>query len=110
MRIDTAKRIRYAALQGETAARLLPPEFRDEAELSTLVYLDSNEDRFTKSEALFEIFRHIGGPWKLALIFKLLPLSFRDDCYDAIAKRRLSLISKESCPLPSEAQRARILP
>lgn len=110
MRIDVHARIRYAPLQGETAARLLPPELREHASLSTLVYLDAQSRRFTKSEAFFELFRAIGGVWKLALILRIVPLRWRDSAYDAIAKRRRSLFSKESCPLPTEDQKARILP
>lgn len=110
MRIDSAQRIRYAPLQGATAIDLLPLELRQEANLSSLVYLDPNKRRFTKSEAFFEILRNIGGAWKLLLAFRILPLRLRDSVYDAIAKRRRSLIPKKSCPLPSEAQKARILP
>jgi predicted DCC family thiol-disulfide oxidoreductase YuxK len=110
MQIDRAKQIRYAPLQGTTAAERLPPEFRNKEALNTVVYLNPLNQRFAKSEAFFEILRNTGGPWKFLLVFRMLPLGFRDSIYDAIAKRRRSLISKDSCPNPTEDQRSRILP
>ena len=110
MQIDHARRIRYAPLQGATATELLSYEFRKKEALSTVIYLDPENRRFAKSEAFFEILRNTGGCWKLLIVFRVLPLRFRDSIYDAIAKRRHSLISKESCPVPTEDQRSRILP
>ena len=110
MQIDRGKQIRYAPLQGTTAAELLPAELRNLEALSTVIYLNPQNQRFAKSEAFFEILCNTGGPWKLLLVFRILPLGFRDSIYDVIAKRRRSLISKESCPIPTKDQRSRILP
>ena len=102
----------------EHAARSLAPIIRlSRSEIlnrlrseKTFVYLDSNSQIFTKSEAVIEILKSLGGYWKLASIGKILPLSFRNTLYDSVAKRRRELISKESCPIPTEDQRSRILP
>ncbi len=110
MRIDSAKKIRYAPLQGETAKALLPPELRTEENLKTLVYLDPQERLFTKSTAVIEILATVGGFWKTAAAAKILPESLRDSLYDSIARRRRKLIAKESCPLPTEEQKSRNLP
>lgn len=109
MRMDRAKRIRYAPLQGSTASALLPAELRNANALRTIVYLDPNGLRHTKSEAAFEILLTVGGAWKMLLAFRVLPLGFRDSVYDAIAKRRRAFIDKASCPLPTPDQQARIL-
>jgi len=110
MTIDKEKTIRYAPLQGETAARLLPEELRGEENLKTLVYVDLENERHVKSTAVIEILSQVGRLWKLCRIGKILPTGFRDWFYDRVAERRRSLISKESCPLPTPEQQARILP
>ncbi len=110
MAIDKRKTIRYAPLQGETAARLLPQELRQEENLKTLVYLDPQNGRYLKSNAVIEILRQVGGLWKMGKIGKILPTGWRDWFYDRIAERRRSLISKDACPLPTPEQKARLLP
>ncbi len=110
MAIDKRKTIRYAPLQGETAARLLPEELRLEENLKTIVYINPQNSRYLKSNAVIEILCQIGGLWKIVKVGKILPTGLRDWFYDRIAERRRSLISKAACPLPTPDQRARLLP
>ncbi len=110
MAIDDARPIRFAPLQGETAARLLPKDLRLEENLKTIVYLAPYNERYLKSDAVIEILSKVGGFWKACRIGKLLPTGFRDWFYDRIAERRRSLISKASCPIPNADQQARLLP
>ena len=110
MAIDDAKAIRFAPLQGKTAARLLPKDLRLEENLKTIVYLAPDNERYLKSDAVIEILSQVGGFWKACRIGKLIPTDFRDWFYDRIAERRRSLISKASCHIPNADQRARLLP
>ncbi len=110
MSIDKSKTLRYAPLQGTTAVAALPASMRDPSELKTIVYLDREGALFTKSEAVIEILKRVGGFWKTFRIFRILPIGFRDWFYDRVAERRRSLIDKASCPLPTPDQQARILP
>lgn len=110
MSVDRNKTIRYAPLQGETAARLLPEDLRREENLKTIVYVDQDSQRYLKSNAVIEILKQVGGIWQVFGVGKILPTQFRDWFYDRIAEKRRSLISKESCPLPTPEQRARLLP
>ena len=110
MHIDRKRHLRFAPLQGKTAIRLLDESLRSPENLKTLVYLDRAHKAWTKSEATLEILKRIGGLWKIASLAKILPVGFRDWFYDRVAERRRSIIDKANCPLPTEDQRARILP
>ena len=110
MQIDRRRYLRFAPLQGQTATRLLDESLRTPENLKTLVYLDRAQKVWTKSEATLEILKRVGGFWKLASLAKILPVGFRDWFYDRVAERRRSIIDKANCPLPTEDQRARILP
>lgn len=110
MRIDRSRRLRFAPLQGQTALRLLEAELRRPENLKTLVFLDASGRVWTKSAATIAILKRIGGFWKIASLAGILPIGFRDWFYDRVAERRRSLIDKANCPLPTEGQRARILP
>ena len=110
MQIDGKRHLRFAPLQGQTAARLLDESLRTPENLKTLVYLDQGQKVWTKSEATLEILKRVGGFWKIASLAKILPVGFRDWFYDRVAERRRSIIDNANCPLPTEDQRARILP
>ena len=110
MQIDSNRRLRFAPLQGQTATRLLDESLRSPENLKTLVYLDRAQKVWTKSEATLEILKRVGGFWKIASLAKILPVGFRDWFYDRVAERRRSIIDKANCPVPTEDQRARILP
>ena len=110
MQIDSKRRLRFAPLQGQTATRLLDESLRSPENLKTLVYLDRAQKVWTKSEATLEILMRAGGFWKIASLAKILPVGFRDWFYDRVAERRRSIIDKANCPVPTEDQRARILP
>ena len=110
MQIDSMRHLRFAPLQGQTAARLLDESLRTPENLRTQVYLDRARKTWTKSEATLEILKRVGGFWKIALLAKILPVGFRDWFYDRVAERRHSIIHKANCPILSKDQRARILP
>ncbi len=110
MQIDRKRHLRFSPLQGQTATRLLDESLRTPENLKTLVYLDRAQKAWTKSEATLEILKRVGGFWKIASLAKILPVGFRDWFYDRVAERRRSIIDKGNCPLPTDDQRARILP
>ena len=110
MQIDSKRRLRFAPLQGQTATCLLDESLRSPENLKTLVYLDRAQKVWTKSEATLEILMRVGGFWKIASLAKILPVGFRDWFYDRVAERQRSIIDKANCPVPTEDQRARILP
>lgn len=55
-----------------------------------------------KSDAFFYVLKTLGYPWRLLLIFKILPRAINDWLYDRIALNRYRLFGKyDYCRLPS---------
>jgi predicted DCC family thiol-disulfide oxidoreductase YuxK/GNAT superfamily N-acetyltransferase len=107
--------LRFAPLQGATAAALCRRRPEIPADLDTIVYVDRStgvEEVSWRSAALLRICRLLGGPWGvLATIGEWLPRSLADAAYDAFARRRrLFGTPAETCALPPPMERARFLP
>ena len=95
---------RYAPLQGETARRELPARAVD-GELRSVVVLDE-KGIHEKSRAVLRVLHHLGGWYRLGLIFILLPRSLRDLLYDFVARRRYAWFGRrETCRLPDPGER-----
>ena len=64
-----------------------------------------------KSEAVLRVVECLGGGWRLARPLRLVPQALRDTVYDFVAKNRYRWFGKrETCRLPSDAERERFLP
>ncbi len=111
---DRTGLIRYAPLQGQTAKELLPAELRNSSALATVVYTQgegSNQRNLIRSKAIATALCDIGGIWRITswLLF-LIPLPIRESGYKLIAKHRLKIFPKGACALPTQKERARLLP
>jgi predicted DCC family thiol-disulfide oxidoreductase YuxK len=99
----------FAPLQGETASRMLPPLPSDPREWS-LIYLDERGSH-EMSDASLEIYKRIGGAWKLLSYAQIVPRVIRDPVYRVIARTRYQFFGKrEACRMPSATDQARFLP
>ena len=55
-----------------------------------------------KSDAFFCVMKTLGFPWKLVLIFSLIPVGIRNWLYDRVALKRYVLFGKYNyCSLPT---------
>jgi len=115
MREDRSDIFAFAPLQGKTAAAVLP--YNQEEQLSTMRYI-SDEQIFEKSDAVIKIMSHLGGIWKVASVFLVVPKTWRDGLYDFVAERRnndnwisrnLGFKNDEACEILSEADRRKLL-
>ena len=108
LRWDTKGVLRFAPLQGETARRLLPaPQVRD---LDSLVLVDAR-GMHLRSTAALRALEHLGGAWRGAALLRWVPGVVRDAVYGWVARHRYRWFGKkESCRLPSPAERERFLP
>ncbi len=99
----------YAPLQGTTYAAIPLPD--KPTDLGTVVFYDRGV-LLVRSNAVLGALRCIGGVWgPLAAIALILPRSFRDWMYNFVARRRLRWFGgKDSCKIPSRADRSRFLP
>lgn len=107
VRRDTEHLFDFAPLQGTNAKRLLPAEMP--AQLRSVVLWSQGEVN-EKSDAALMILSQLGGLWGALRIFWIFPKWLRDPFYDLIAKNRYRLFGKrETCRLPTPAERARFL-
>lgn len=112
IRKDRSSLLKFAPLQGQTAALELPTHYQKD--LKTLIYLDST-GLYEKSDAVIRI---LSGPiaencvfWKFSILVKIFPLFFRDFIYDQVAQHRHKWLKNgEICELPNSDTARRFLP
>lgn len=106
---DAGRVLRYAPLQGETAASRLPAGDRDN--LATLVYADE-AGLHRRSDAVVRILHRIGGIWRpVSWMLRLIPPLAREAGYRLVAGHRYRIFGKrDTCRLPTAEERGRVLP
>ncbi|MDZ7731643.1 MAG: DCC1-like thiol-disulfide oxidoreductase family protein [Natrialbaceae archaeon] len=105
---DDRRRFRFASLQSDPAAELLA-EADIDRNLSTVVVLEGDQV-YTQSDAAIRIGRHLGGIYRLATIFRVIPTGIRNRLYRAVAERRYRWFGqREECLVPTEDIEARFL-
>jgi predicted DCC family thiol-disulfide oxidoreductase YuxK len=82
--LDKNKRLQYAPLNGVTYKNI----YGNAIATLTSIKFYTNGITFEKSDACLSIFKILGGFYRLAIIFKFLPLFLRDKIYDQIARNR----------------------
>jgi len=111
---DPHARMRFAPLQGETAAALRERHPEIPRALETLVYVESDaagERVFLRSAGLFRVLALLDSPWRHVAKLRWLPRSLCDALYLAFARRRYRLFGEvEACPIPTPEEAARFLP
>jgi predicted DCC family thiol-disulfide oxidoreductase YuxK len=108
-RRDRRHRLRFAPLQGETAARDLPGSDRTDAPPSLVVRDDRGIHR--RSAAVLAAFAGLGWPWRAIGVLRFVPRGLRDAGYEAVARRRRRWFGRrDSCRHPSPEERGSFLP
>jgi predicted DCC family thiol-disulfide oxidoreductase YuxK/GNAT superfamily N-acetyltransferase len=106
--------LRFAPLQGATAAELRRRRPDLPADLDSIIYVDRSsgvEEVSWRSEAIFRICHLLGGPWRAVAAVGWLPRWLTDAAYDAFGRRRhLAGSSGGVCALPSATEASRFLP
>lgn len=106
----------FSPLQGSTAKALrehFPGAIPEE--ISTLVLVDTSGLKprvWVRSEAVLRVHANLlDSPWRRLSLLLALPAGLRDGIYRLIARVRYRLGGKrETCRVPTEAERARFLP
>ena len=102
--------IRFAPLQGETAAALRAKHPRIPDALSTVVLVDGDRVHL-RSKAFLHAARHLRAPWRWLAAFRWIPGFLPDLGYRVIARLRYRLFGrKDQCEIPAPDERARFLP
>lgn len=104
------KQLRYAPLQGTTAAslRALYPQIPQT--LESVVLVDGGTV-YLRSKALFYAARYLTLPWRWAYQLRWMPVFLTDFCYRRIAHLRYRVWGQlDSCSMPTTDERSRQLP
>ncbi len=111
---DAADRFRFAQLQGVVASDLLARYGRTAADLDTVYviadYGGPEERLLDKSRAIFHVLAKLGGIWKVARVFAILPVRLTDAAYSFVARHRYRWFGKtEVCMVPQPHHRAKFI-
>jgi predicted DCC family thiol-disulfide oxidoreductase YuxK len=114
LKYDRRGTLRFAPLQSEFAKGVVArhPEL---ANVDSVVFVEKEsgtglERVSVRSTAALRVASYLGGPWRLALVARILPTSLRDYFYDLFARYRYRLFGKyDSCMLPPKEARARFV-
>ena len=114
LRHDHKDAFRFAPQQGEAARQVLGRHALDSATMETICVIENynspEEAVYTRSDAALRIAEGLGGIWTLMLAARLLPRSFRDACYDFVARNRYRIFGRRTeCRLPREEDKHRFL-
>lgn len=105
--VDIKRKLRYAALEGETARKLAVHN------TETVTFFKEPGKSFERSDAVLEILSTIFPLLKPLswLVQKVLPQKIRDYMYNFIARNRYKVFGKrETCRLPTPEERESFLP
>ena len=107
MQQKRGREIRFASAQGDLG-RALYRHYGLELDDSYLFLADGRG--YTMSDGYFVLARKLGGWWRLAGVFRLIPRPMRDWIYGMVAQNRYEWFGRtEACALLTEEQKARLL-
>ena len=109
LRVDKKGIFRFAPLQGETAKSMLGHVPEDALEWS-MIYLDEH-DIYDQSDASLEVYKRLGGAWRILSLIQFIPRASRNFLYRVLARNRYRWFGRrQSCRIPGEAEKNRFLP
>jgi len=109
LRADKTQTFLFAPLQGATARAMLPP-LSDDAREWSMVYVDERGVH-EQSDASLEVYRRLGGLWRVLSLARFIPRFVRNPVYRLLARNRYRWFGKrDSCRVPTPDERARFLP
>jgi predicted DCC family thiol-disulfide oxidoreductase YuxK len=107
---DRRRVVRFAALQGATAAtvRAKHPGLGG---TDSMIWIDADGRMAIRSNAAIAIGTYLGGFWGVvAAMTRLIPPPIRDWVYDLVARVRYRFFGKyDACPIPPAEHRGRFL-
>ena len=106
---DKKNIFKFAPSQSKTGKLILEKyQIRDIGKES--IILIKNGEILARSEAVFEIFKDIGGGWKYLRVFKIFPMVIMDWGYSAFSRNRYNIFGKRDvCMIPAENLKERFL-
>ncbi len=109
LRHERNQQMRFAALQSDFGQAVLKENGLDLKQLDSMLVVDDGRV-LMRSDAALRMAEIVGGPWRLARIFRIVPKVLRDWCYNFVAANRYNWFGKEeSCLLPQPEWRDRFI-
>ncbi len=109
LKFDRKKIFKLASVQSTQGRTLLDYFNYPTDDYQTMLVIDGNQC-LEQSDAFFHVMKMLGYPWKLILIFKLIPKAARDWLYLKIASNRYRWFGKKTtCTLPDSTEKGRFL-
>lgn len=101
VRFDGQKRVSFAPLQGKLAAELGFTRHAAESDGTMVLLRESDNQVFTRSDALIELARALGGGWRVFTLARFIPKPLRDMVYRWVADHRYLFLGRsDACSLP----------
>lgn len=101
---------RFSTLQSEVGQKILMHLGINPNQIDSIILYEPGIAYYFKSNAAIEIAKGLSGIFRLATIFLILPVSFRDIVYDFIAKNRYKWFGKkEQCIIPTQENLSKFL-
>ena len=114
LRHDKNRSLRFASLTGNFGRSIVEKQPELEG-VDSVVWLEPAANNraacvLVRSTAALRVARYLGGPWRLFLVFALVPRTIRDRLYDLLARHRHLLAGpKDDCFALSPETRGRFL-
>jgi predicted DCC family thiol-disulfide oxidoreductase YuxK len=99
--------LRVATLQGATAAALFKVDTK--VPVNSIVFWE-NGRVLSRSDAVLEIAPRLGGVFRLAPAFRIVPRVVRDVVYDLVARYRFRWFGQSVCRVPAANEVDAFLP
>ena len=98
---DKKNKFLFAPLQEEFGQNIIKKFQIDTKKIDSILLYDGDRI-FYKSTAALKIAKHLGFPYRLAILFFIIPTFIRNYVYDFIAKNRYKWFGKkEACMIPT---------
>jgi predicted DCC family thiol-disulfide oxidoreductase YuxK len=92
IKLDKKEKFLLASLQGKNGAILKEKFSKELQEVDSVIFY--NKQVFTKSSAVINILSELGGVYKLAYLFNIIPSFILNFLYDYIARNRFKWFNK----------------
>jgi len=106
---DRKHQFQFGTLQGNTAKEMIAGYGIAISKTDSVILVD-NKKIYTHSSAAIRICKYLDGGWKLFYGLVIIPKFLRDPIYKWIARNRYKWFGKkESCRIPTAAERSRFI-
>ena len=99
---DRKDQLSFASLDSKTGQQFFKERNLDPNELESVVFWIPNETYALEAQATFELFKTLGGGFKILTIFNIFPNFLSQGVCRLIARNRYRWFGKmDACPLPN---------